>query len=70
MMKDLKIVCDGKSIIEFDTIMDFTDAIESGKSFDLPDCKVKEAEFFESSLHHKKFEDIQTLYNFCKIILQ
>ena len=50
--------------------MDFTDTIESGKSFDLPDCKVKEAEFFESSLHHKKFENIQTLYNFCKIILQ
>lgn len=74
-MKDLKISYDnenGQRInMEYDTIMDFVDAIDSD-NIDIPmlDYENVEADFFENPLLHKHFETIEDLYNHCKSILQ
>ena len=74
-MKDLKISYDnenGQRInMEYDTIMDFVDAIDSD-NIDIPmlDYVNVEADFFENPLFHKHFDTIEDLYNHCKSILQ
>lgn len=74
-MKDLKISYDnenGQRInMEYDTIMDFVDSIDSD-NIDIPmlDYVNVEADFFENPLLHKHFETIEDLYNHCKSILQ
>lgn len=74
-MKDLKISYDnenGQRInMEYDTIMDFVDAIDSD-NIDIPmlDYENVEADFFENPLLHKHFETIEDLYNHCQSILQ
>lgn len=74
-MKDLKISYDnynGKRInAEYDTIMDFTDTIESDEA-DIPmmDYENVEADFFENPLHHKHFDTIEDLYNYCNMIVK
>lgn len=73
-MRDLKISYDnenGQRInMEYDTIMDFVDAIDSD-NIDIPmlDYVNVEADFFENSLFHKHFDTIEDLYNHCKSIL-
>lgn len=74
-MKDLKISYDnenGKRInAEYDTIMDFTNTMESDE-VDIPmmDYENVEADFFENPLHHKHFDTIEDLYNHCKMIVK
>ena len=74
-MKDLKISYDnenGQRInMEYDTIMDFVDVIDSD-NIDIPmlDYVNVEADFFENPLLHKHFDTIEDLYNHCKSILQ
>lgn len=74
-MKDLKIRYkndNGDTIsAEYNTIMDFTDAIESD-DIDLPmqDYMNVEADFFENPLMHKNFNTIAELYEHCKAILK
>lgn len=51
---------------EFDTIMDFTDAIESGDiSKDILNGINVEAIFFENPLTKKHFDTVHELYNHC-----
>ena len=74
-MKDLRISYDnenGQRInAEYDTIMDFTSAMESN-SVDIPmmDYENVEADFFENPLHHKHFNTIADLYNHCVAIMK
>jgi hypothetical protein len=74
-MKDLKIRYkneNGDTIsAEYETIMDFTDAIESD-DIDIPmlDYTDVEANFFENPLMHKHFNTIAELYEHCKAILK
>jgi hypothetical protein len=74
-MKDLKIRYENengdKINAEYDTIMDFTDAIESDE-IDIPmlDYTNVEADFFENPLLHKSFNTIVELYEHCKAILK
>lgn len=74
-MKDLKIRYkneNGNTIsVEYNTIMDFTDAIKSD-DIDIPmlDYEDVEADFFENPLMHKHFNTIAELYEHCKAILK
>ena len=74
-MKDLKISYNnenGKRInAEYDTIMDFTDAMESDEA-DVPmmDYENVEAVLFENPLNHKYFDTIEDLYSYCKMIVK
>jgi hypothetical protein len=74
-MKDLKIRYENengdKINAEYDTIMDFTDAIGSDE-IDIPmlDYTNVEADFFENPLLHKSFNTIAELYEHCKAILK
>lgn len=74
-MKDLKIRYrneNGDMIhAEYDTIMAFTDSMESD-DIDLPmlDYTNVEADFFENPLLHKDFSTIAELYKHCKAILK
>jgi hypothetical protein len=74
-MKDLKIRYKNENgdpiSAEYNTIMDFTDAIESD-DIDIPmmDYEDVEADFFENPLLHKHFNTIAELYDHCKAILK
>lgn len=73
-MKDLRIryeIEDDLEDAEYDTIMDFTDKVESGEidSVMLGRKKVV-AEFFENPLLHKHFDTVADLYEHCKAILK
>lgn len=55
---------------EFDTIMAFTDAIESGDiSKDILNGTNVEAIFFENPLSKKHFDTVQELYEHCISIM-
>lgn len=74
-MKDLKISYineNGEETTkEYDTIMSFTDGIESGEA-DIPskECKNVSAIFFENKFYTKNFSSIEELYNHCKAIMK
>ena len=74
-MKDLRISYDNENVqrinAEYDTVMDFTDAMDSD-DIDIPmmDYENVEADFFENPLHHMHFNSIKELYEHCKIIMQ
>ena len=74
-MKDLKFSyenCNGEEIhLEYDTIMDFLNDIESEK-MDIPmlDDEKVNAIFFENKLNQKKFNSIFDLVEHCKNIIK
>lgn len=74
-MKDLKInylTDDNKRVcMEYNTIMDFIDSIESD-DIDIPmlDYTDVNAMFFEQELRKEKFDTIDDLYKHCKNILK
>jgi hypothetical protein len=74
-MKDLKICYNNENgdliRAEYDTIMDFTDAMESD-DVDIPmmDYENVEADFFENPLLHQHFKTIADLYLHCKMIVR
>lgn len=74
-MKDLRISYDnenGQRInTEYDTIMDFTDTVESDNvDVHMMDYENVEADFFENPLYHKHFDTIADLYNHCVSIMK
>lgn len=74
-MKDLMIRYENKNgdraYAEYDTIMDFTDAVESDNiDIPMPDYENIAADFFENPLLHKRFNTIAELYKHCKAILK
>ena len=74
-MKDLKIRYNNDSgdVIhaEYDTIMDFTDMMESDDvDIQMLDYENVEADFFENPLLHKHFNTIAELYEHCKNIIR
>lgn len=74
-MSDLRISYDNENnqriTMDFDTIMDFTDLMESN-NMDIPmmDYQNVEADFWENPLHHKHFDSIEDLYKYCKEIVR
>lgn len=74
-MKDLRISYNnenGQRInAEYDTIIDFTNAMESD-NVDIPmmDYENVDADFFENPLNHKHFDTIGDLYKHCLEIMK
>lgn len=55
---------------EFDTIMDFTDSVETGNySASILNAKDVEAKFFENPLLDQHFEKVEDLYYHCTNIM-
>ena len=71
-MKDLRIQYitryGAARFVEFNTIMDFTDAFESKKVDN--DGTMATATFFEKEVQTKNFNTLQELYDFCNAIMK
>lgn len=67
-MKDLSFTCTfsptNHITLEFNTIMDFTDAFEK-ENLSISNCSDIEATFFENPLNKKHFTSIKDLYDHC-----
>ena len=70
-MKDLVFECDKENgeriILEYDTIMSFTDSIETDNCMNY---KNVDAIFFDNPLLRKRFDSIEHLYHHCKAIIR
>lgn len=74
-MTDLKFSYTGlygtRIVEEYSTVMDFTDAVESGNyPTENLNCKDVEARFFENPLLDQHFETVEDLYYHCEGILK
>ena len=71
MMRDLRISYDNENEqrinAEYDTLMDFINAIDSEDNIDIPmlDYQNVNARFFENPLLDKHFNTVEDLYNHC-----
>ena len=70
-MKDLVFECDKENgeriILEYDTIMSFTDSIETNSYKNYQNV---DAIFFDNPLLRKRFDSIEHLYHHCKAIIR
>lgn len=70
-MKDLVFECDKQNgeriMLEYDTIMDFTDMIENSSCMNYTNV---DAIFFDNPFLRKRFDSIEHLYNHCKAVIK